>query len=158
MSPASPTPRQRDEEPEPLPEPETVSERTRDDIFNLVPTRPLEDGESESPDEAPPGAAAAAGRNVHTIGISDLSRLSIDNDGRLYWDGKPVEVQRRILMSRRQILAASLIGAFVMIGALGAAVHASAAALDWACRMGWTTQYCPPPPDLGPPPPPDIPA
>jgi predicted component of type VI protein secretion system len=82
MNPALPTPRQRDEESEPLPEPETVSESTRDDIFNLIATRPLEDGESEAPEDPPP-VAAAAGRSVHTIGISDLSRLSIDNDGRL---------------------------------------------------------------------------
>lgn len=66
-------------------------------------------------------------------------------------------MQRRILMSRKQVLAASLIGAFVIVGALGAAVHASAAALDWTCRMGWTTVYCPVP-DPSPRPSPDIPA
>ena len=51
--------------------------------------------------------------------MTDLSRLSIDHDGRLYWDGKPVEVRRRILMSRAQIVGASIVAAFVVIGALG---------------------------------------
>ena len=96
------------------------------------------------------------GRNVHTIGITDLSRLSIDRDGRLYWDGKPVEVRRRIMMSRAQILSAVVIGAFVVIGAVGAAINGTAAAIDWACRIGWTKSYCGP--AETPPPRPEIPA
>ena len=44
--------------------------------------------------------ANAEGRNVHAVNAMDLTRLSIDNDGRLYWDGKPVEVRRRLMMSR----------------------------------------------------------
>src|SRR5262249_14965888 len=95
-----------------------------------------------------PQAATPQGRNIHTIGISDLIRLSIDNDGRLYWDGRPVEVNRRIMMSRKQICGAVLITTFVMIAALGAALQGAWAARDWACRLGWTTDYCsyaPPP-------------
>ncbi len=48
--------------------------------------------------------------------MTDLSRLSIDHDGRLYWDGKPVEVRRRISMSRAQVVGASIVAAFVVIG------------------------------------------
>ncbi len=87
--------------------------------------------------------AVAAGRNVHPVDAMDLRRLSIDNDGRLYWDGKPVEVRRRIMMSRRQVVAASVLGAFVAVGAIGAAIQGTAVAHDWACRFGWTTSYCP---------------
>lgn len=104
-------------------------------VFDLVSP---EQAAEEPPSEPPP----QQGRNVHTIGIGDLARLSIDNDGRLYWDGKPVEVSRRIMMSRKQVLGASLIAAFVVIGALGAAVQGAAAARDWACRLGWSTKYC----------------
>ena len=88
--------------------------------------------------------------------MTDLSRLSIDRDGRLYWDGKPVEVRRRISMSRAQIVGASIVAAFVVIGALGAAIQGTVAARDWACRLGWTTQHCTVP--SGPPPDSDIPA
>jgi hypothetical protein len=135
----------------------------RDDVFGLIPPQPAantnaaEDSATESAFDAEP--AAASGRNVHTIGITDLSRLSIDNDGRLYWDGKPVEVRRRIMMSRPQIVGATFVAVFVVIGAIGAAVHGSAAALDWACRLGWATTYCPlPEPAPAPPQAPDIPA
>ncbi len=55
--------------------------------------------------------------------MTDLSRLSIDHDGRLYWDGKPVETHHRLSMSRRQIVGASLVAAFVAIGAIGAAIQ-----------------------------------
>ena len=82
------------------------------------------------------------GRNVHPVDMTDLSRLSIDSDGRLYWDGKPVEVRRRISMSRAQVVGASIVAAFVIVGAIGAALQGSAAARDWACRLGWTASYC----------------
>ena len=63
--------------------------------------------------------------------MTDLSRLSIDRDGRLYWDGKPVEVRRRISMSRAQVVGASIVAAFVVIGAIGAAIQGAVAARDW---------------------------
>jgi hypothetical protein len=72
----------------------------------------------------------------------DLSRLSIDNDGRLYWDGKPVEVRRRVHMSRAQIAGATAIGLLVLIAATGAAIQAAATAHLWGCRMGWIATHC----------------
>ena len=124
--------------------PEVVAPEPEDDpdalpVFKLVAPEPIE----EEPPPAPP-PPLPEGRNVHPIGISDLTRLSIDNDGRLYWDGKPVEVSRRILMSRRQVLGATVIGAFVVIGALGAAIQGMSAAHDWACRLGWSNSNCGP--------------
>jgi hypothetical protein len=107
-------------------------------VFELVPPSPAPEAEAAPED----GKSAKPGRNVHPIGAGDLHRLSIDNDGRLYWDGKPVEIRRRILLSRAQVVGTSLIAAFVVIGALGAAIQASAAARDWACRLGWTSSTC----------------
>ena len=74
--------------------------------------------------------------------MTDLSRLSIDRDGRLYWDGKPVETHHRLSMSRAQIVGASIVAAFVAIGALGAAIQGAVAARDWACRLGWSASAC----------------
>ena len=123
---------------------------SREDVFNLIPPRApdrptrFEFPEAEPPSEAPveTPAPVETARNVRAVGAMDLSRMSIDNDGRLYWDGKPVEVRRRMMMSRAQIAGAVLIGLFVFIGAIGAAVQGSAVAHDWACRMGWTNAYC----------------
>jgi hypothetical protein len=90
----------------------------------------------------------------------DLSRLSIDNSGHLYWDGKPVEVRRRVSLSPGQILAATIIGLFIIIGGIGAAINGSAAAFEWGCKLGWIRSNCASPTLLLPPPKPrvDIPA
>ena len=74
----------------------------------------------------------------------DLTRLSIDNDGRLYWDGKPVEVRRRVMMSRSQVVGASLLAFFIVAGAIGSAIQATATVHDWACRSGWASQCAAP--------------
>lgn len=127
--------------------------RRDDDGGNLaVPAKMPESAPQESTDDP------RDSRNVRPLGIMDLSRLSIDNDGRLYWDGKPVEVRRRITMSRAQVIGASVIGAFIVIGAVGAAVHGVLAARDLACRFGWTTTYCTLPQTAPPARPRDIPA
>src|SRR3954471_24834016 len=68
---------------------------SHDNVFNLIPP---ETDHTETPPSAPPG------RNVHPVDMPDPSRLAIDTDGRLYWDGKPVEVHRRLLLSREQII------------------------------------------------------
>lgn len=118
-----------------------------ENVFNLLPPKSPESAEQQP---------APQGRNRHPVDMTDLSRLSIDSDGRLYWDGKPVEVHRRILMSRTQVVGASIVTAFVVIGAIGAVLQGSIAARDWACRLGWTTNYCTLPGT--PPRRPDIPA
>ena len=132
-----------------------------DNVFELVPPEKIQEAyraaQPEPEPEAPAQEAAAKkGRNIHPLAAADLGRLSIDNDGRLYWDGKPVEVRRRIDMSRAQVVGASVVAVFIAIGAVGAAIQGSLALRDWGCRLGWTTSYCglsaPPPPR------PDIPA
>lgn len=72
----------------------------------------------------------------------DLARLSIDDVGRLYWDGKPVEVRRRLTLSRAQVVGTSIIGVLVLVTALGAAVQGTAAAHEWACSRGLIETYC----------------
>jgi hypothetical protein len=150
------------------------SRRDDDGVFDMVPPPLPEEPTADPvalaqeplpPDDLPPQELLPeepaykpqpSGRGVHPIGITDLSRLAIDNEGRLYWDGKPVEVRRRVTMSRAQIVGAAIVAVFVVIGAVGAALNGSAAALDWACRLGWTTNYCATP-DTAPPRP-DLPA
>ena len=108
-----------------------------DNVFNLLPPESSEPAAPEPIPEPEP-----QGRNRHPVDMTDLSRLSIDRDGRLYWDGKPVETHHRLSMSRRQIVGASLVAAFVAIGAIGAAIQGAAAARDWACWLGWSASAC----------------
>jgi len=109
-----------------------------DHIFDLLPPKPAEDAAPDpEPQEPEP-----QGRNVHPVDVTDLSRLSIDYDGRLYWDGKPVEVRRRISMSQAQVVGASIVAPFVVIGALASAIQGVVAAREFACQFGWSASAC----------------
>ena len=112
-----------------------------DNVFNLLPPESSAPAAPEPIPEPIPGPKPQ-GRNHHPVDMTDLSRLSIDYDGRLYWDGKPVETHHRLSMSRRQIVGAGLVAAFVAIGAIGAAIQGASAARDWACRLGWSASAC----------------
>ena len=116
-----------------------------ENVFSLLPPESAEPAAPEpvaEPNPEPKPEPKPQGRNRHPVDMTDLSRLSIDRDGRLYWDGKPVETHHRLSMSRKQIVGASLIAALVAIGAIGAAIQGAAAARDWACRLGWSASAC----------------
>ena len=111
-----------------------------ENVFNLLPPESSEP--APEPLHEPNPEPKPQGRNRHPVDMTDLSRLSIDRDGRLYWDGKPVETHHRLSMSRRQIVGAGLIAALVAIGAIGAAIQGASAARDWACWLGWSASAC----------------
>jgi hypothetical protein len=74
-------------------------------------------------------------RNVRATSTKELDGLGIDNDGRLYWNGKPVEIiGRRLDLTRTQAVIAIVVAAFTIIGSIGAAAQGWAAYHDWACR------------------------
>jgi hypothetical protein len=138
------------------PQPEAAADSPRveprvsdldDNIFDLVPPKPAEADATApevGPQTEPPAEPQAEpqSRNVHPVEMTDLSRLAIDRDGRLYWDGKPVEVRRRISMSRAQVIGASIVAAFVVIGAISSAIQGAVAARELACRLGWSASAC----------------
>ena len=104
-----------------------------DNIFDLLPPKPAE---VKAPVPAPKG------RDTRPAEMTDLSRLSIDSDGRLYWDSKPVETHHRLSMTRAQVVGASIVAIFVVIGAIASAIQGAAAARDLACRLGWSASAC----------------
>jgi hypothetical protein len=128
-----------DEDSAPAIEPENES---RADIFNLIPPRALDKyqqpkiSEKSDPSEKIESPRQAEGRDVHAVNAMDLTRLSIDNDGRLYWDGKPVEVRRRLMMSQNQVIGAGFIAFFIIVAAIASVIQATATLSDWACRTG----------------------
>jgi hypothetical protein len=117
-------------------EPEFDSQSTQNDddnIFSLLPP-----GEQQAEAAAP----KPLGTPRHPVDMTDLSRLSIDREGRLYWDGKAVETHHRVAMTRRQSIGATVVAIFVIIGAIGAALQGAAAVRDWACRLGLSSGAC----------------
>jgi len=141
----------------PPPADETENE-SRADVFNLIPPRAADKYERPDQVETAETVRHAEGRDVRAVNAMDLSRLSIDDDGRLYWDGKPVEVRRRLAMSPAQIAAAIVVAVFVAVGAMGSALQATATVHEWSCRVGLTNFCAPPAPAPQPPARVDIPA
>jgi hypothetical protein len=74
-------------------------------------------------------------KNVRPIAMKESNGLGIDNDGRLYWNGKPVEiVGRRLDLTNTQAVIGLIVAFFTVLGALGAVAQGWAAYHDWACR------------------------
>jgi hypothetical protein len=151
-------------EPEPKPEAEPITAATPEVAPALAvptPARATSAAAVSAPVVSAPAVSAPVVEKPSTLKPAmDLSRLSIDNNGHLYWDGKPVEVRRRVALSGAQILAATIIGLFVILGGIGAAINGSTAAFEWGCKLGWIHSNCASPSLLLPPPRPrvDIPA
>ncbi|KYH01703.1 hypothetical protein SE91_27340 [Bradyrhizobium sp. DOA1] len=74
-------------------------------------------------------------KEVRPIAWKETDGLGIDNDGRLYWNGKPVEIiGRRLDLTWGQFWIALVVAIFTVIGGVGAAAQGWAAYHDWACR------------------------
>ena len=74
-------------------------------------------------------------KDVRPIGMSEVDGLGIDSDGRLYWNGKPVEIiGRRIDLTWTQTVVAIAVAVFTAIAALGTLAQGGVAYHDWACR------------------------
>ena len=92
----------------------------------------------------------AAARTV--VGAAELHRLSVGNDGRLFWDDKPVLVRRRLVLTFWQKLGAIVIGLAALAIAVSILVRTGIVAHDWMCTAKWVSGACPG--ALPPPPPP----
>jgi hypothetical protein len=74
-------------------------------------------------------------RDVRPIGMSETGGLGIDASGRLYWNGKPVEIiGRRIDLTKSQNVIAIAVAIFTAIAAIGTLAQGWTAYHDWACR------------------------
>jgi hypothetical protein len=65
--------------------------------------------------------------------MDEIDLLQVDRNGRLYWDGKPVEVSRRLTFW--QSVGAFIVGTFVVIGSVGSFLQAGRFITIW--RVGW---------------------
>jgi hypothetical protein len=79
-------------------------------------------------------------KNVRSIAPNGVLFLGIDEKNQLYWDGKPIEIQRRLKFSRLQIIGAVLVGLATLIGGVGTGVNEG---FDFGCKVHWWTQACP---------------
>ena len=69
------------------------------------------------------------------ITLGDLKRFRVDQAGRLSWDGKLVQVQRRVTFTIWQGLA-------VVIVTMATAAMGLLAGFVLGCRLGWLATGC----------------
>ena len=62
-------------------------------------------------------------KHVRSIAPDGLLFLGIDEKDHLYWDGKPMEMQRRFKFSRLQIVGAVIVGVATLIGGIGTGLN-----------------------------------
>jgi hypothetical protein len=85
--------------------------------------------------------------DVRPIAMSETGGLGVDRDGRLHWDGRPVEiVGRRLDLTTMQTVVGIAVAGLTLVIALATVVQAAVAYHDWACKTGWPTLCvsCPP--------------
>jgi hypothetical protein len=76
-------------------------------------------------------------QNVRPIAMSEVDGLGIDVDGRLHWNGKPVNIiGRRLDLTATQAVVAIAVAIFTAVAAAGTTVQAAIAYQDWACKAG----------------------
>jgi hypothetical protein len=86
---------------------------------------------------------------VERVSLEALGRFGIDRNNGLYWDGRPVEVRRPLVLSAWQKAWAAVVGVLVALGALGSLVSGLTAGLDSGCTRQWLpVALCRPPPGL----------
>jgi hypothetical protein len=64
-------------------------------------------------DTSPPGWPPG----VEPIGVEGLDRIEIDREHQIYWDGRPIEIKRSIILTGSQKFIASVV---TIVGVLAA--------------------------------------
>lgn len=105
---------------------------------------------SEAPTAAPMAKGQSTGETpagwpagVRPISYEGIGLMGVDGEGLLYWDGKPVEVRRRLNLSFWEKTFAVAVGFFTILGGAGAVAQGWAAAHQWSCQIGATAWHCP---------------
>jgi hypothetical protein len=78
---------------------------------------------------------------VSPISYGNMNRLGVGVDGYLYWDGKPLEIKRRLKLSNLQLIGALVVGLATFIGGAGTRLNEG---FDFGCKVHWWTDGCKP--------------
>lgn len=95
-----------------------------------------------------PKAPAPWPDGVAPVGVEDLDRLGIDAQDQLFWDGRRIEIRRRLDLTRLQKLAAILVTLFAVLGGIGGFFSGATDAAAFLCarHLHWLSCPLPPPP------------
>ena len=78
---------------------------------------------------------------VTSISYDGIGKLGVDRNQQLYWDGKPVEVKRRLDLTFWQKVLGGITALAIVLGGIGGFVQGISAAHDLGCKRIWLS--CP---------------
>jgi hypothetical protein len=93
----------------------------------------------------PPGWPAG----VNPVSLETIERLGVNDEGALFWDGKPVEVRNTLDLSLLQRIGAAIVVLATVLGGVGGLAQGITATVDFACARGAWPHLCAPPPKGG---------
>ena len=82
---------------------------------------------------------------VEPISVDDLDRLGINGANELFWDGRRIEVRRRLDLTRFQKTLAAAVTVAAILGGLGGFVTGFNNASVFLCARGVHWLSCPAP-------------
>lgn len=89
-------------------------------------------------------------KDVRQIGVGDLRRLGIDSRDQLFWDGRPVEIRRPLVLTRPQKLITAIVTVFAVLGGFGGFVSGVNNASVFLCARHIQWLSCPAEPKAPP--------
>jgi hypothetical protein len=81
--------------------------------------------------------------DVEPISLEELGRLGIGPGGQLFWDGRSVEVRRRLVLSTLQRFVATVVTICAVLGGLGGFVTGMNNLSIFLCARGIRALSCP---------------
>lgn len=84
-------------------------------------------------------APSAGPAHIKKINMGDLGRLGVDSKRRLYWDGKEIQVTKRLEFSKLQKAFGWVVALGTIIGGLGAGLNNG---FEFGCKLKWWSQGC----------------
>jgi hypothetical protein len=77
---------------------------------------------------------------VREINVENLASLGINDSGELFWNGRRIEVRRRLRLSWWQNAGAAAVVIATVLGGLGGFAQGAVAVVDFGCaRKSWTS-------------------
>lgn len=90
-----------------------------------------------------PGAPKGWPEGVDPVSLEDLGRLCINRDNQLFWDGRRIEVKRRLDLSPLEKAAAVIVTVMAILGGLGGFATGFNDASEFLCVRNIHLLSCP---------------
>jgi len=82
-------------------------------------------------------------QGVERITANDLNRLGINSENQLFWDGRRIEIRRRLDLTRLEKTVAAVVTVAAVLGGVGAFLSGLNDGSAYLCERGVHLLGCP---------------